>query len=123
MKPLFGVRQAQTLDELLAQGGEGWDFFRDLLPPQAQPDPCRPADRVAVFLAALVQTADGRELIEWLMDITLRMPLRVTGSTIEQTALHAAARQGINGVGEAVLAAIAYGQARLDAEKRTAKPE
>lgn len=123
MRPLFGPRQAQTLDDLLAAGGEGWDFFKAEIAPPHRPDPFQPADRVATFLAAMVETADGRAVIEWLMDITLRLPLRVTGASLEETALRAATRQGINGVGEAVLAAIAHGQARLGADRRTATNE
>jgi hypothetical protein len=57
----------------------------------------------------LSSTVEGRAFFEWLMDITVRLPYRVTGATIEQTALAAARREGLNLAGEQILAAIARG--------------
>uniref|UniRef100_UPI003BAC7D96 hypothetical protein n=1 Tax=Stappia sp. TaxID=1870903 RepID=UPI003BAC7D96 len=110
-EPLFGGRQAQSLDSMVARaGGEGWDGLEELFKPQVANQPLQPSDHVAKTLATLCRDPRGREVIEWLMDITLRAPLRATGKTFEETALLTASRQGINGVGEAVLAAIAHGQ-------------
>lgn len=109
--PAFAPRQAQPLDAMLARaGGEGWSGLEDLFRPHVASQPMQPSDAVARNLASLAATKGGREIIEWLMDITLRVPLRVTGTSLEETALRAAQRQGINGVAEAVLAAIAHGQ-------------
>ena len=112
----FGPRQAMPFDDLLQQGGNGWDFFADLVGARPAPEPCQPADDVARSLARFVRTGEGRAVIEWLMDITVRQPLRITGASIEQTALLAANRQGIDGVARSVLTAIAHGESLIDKE-------
>lgn len=106
--PYVPSRSAQPLDLLEKQSG--WEGLEELLVPKDHREAFQPDDPVAKFLYGMTMYPDGREVIEWLMDITLRQPLRVTGTSIEQTALQAAVRQGINGVGEAVMAAIAKGR-------------
>jgi len=108
---LVGTRAAKPLD-LLEQGiaGGGWDALEQLMLPQEMKAAYQPSDTVAKYLYGLSQTAQGREIVEWLMDITVRQPVRITGSTIEETALRAATLQGIHGVGETILKAIAAGE-------------
>lgn len=108
--PFIPAREAQPLD-LLEQSvaGGGWESLDEMFKPHRQDAPLQPSDDVAKALWVLRQHGEGRAIIEWLMDITLRAPLRVTGRSIEETALNAAARQGINGVGEVILKAIARG--------------
>lgn len=110
--PFIPERAAQPLD-LLQSGiaGDGWEGLAKILEPHAPAQVLEPKDNVAEMLAVMFAVGgDSREVVEWLMDITLRLPLRVTGNSIEQTALQVAMRQGINGVGEAVLKAIAKGE-------------
>jgi len=108
--PFIAERFAQPLD-LLEKGpaGNGWEGLDKMFAPVEQAE-LAPKDEVAKFLYAMRITPGGREVIEWLMDITIRQPLRSTGQTFEQTALMTATRQGINGVGEVILKAIARGQ-------------
>lgn len=110
-----GSRNAQPLD-LLSQGvaGQGWEDFERLLLPKELMQRFEPNERVARLLFALSRSVDGRELVEWLMDITLRQPLRITGSSIEETALRGATLQGIHGVGEVILQAMAKGEKLLN---------
>jgi len=111
-----GSRSALPLD-LLEQGaaGQGWEEFeKKLLLPKEHVDRFEPSDRVARILYELSRSAGGREIVEWLMDITVRQSVRVTGSTIEQTALRAATLQGIHGVGEVILQAMAKGEKLLN---------
>ena len=111
-----GSRNALPLD-LLEQGvaGQGWDEFeKKLLLPKEHVDRFEPNERVAKILYAISRSADGRELVEWLMDVTLRQSVRITGDTIEQTALRAAQLQGIHGVGEVILQAMAKGEKLLN---------
>lgn len=115
--PIFGSREAQPLDDMLAAIGEGWDGLDNLKMPEGRPVPLQPEDAVCKSWALLVERPGGRAMIEWLMDITLRLPLRSTGKTFEETALLTATRQGINGVGEAVLAAIKRGDELLQQER------
>ncbi|MCZ7500702.1 hypothetical protein [Agrobacterium sp. ST15.13.015] len=109
--PFIPERAAQPMDllEQLTEDGSGWDGLEALFRPQMQAAPLQPHEGVAKFMYGLYHTAEGRAMFEWMMDITLRMPLRSTGQTFEQTALNTATRQGINGVGEAILAAIGHG--------------
>jgi hypothetical protein len=110
--PFIPGRAAQPLDLLEAGvAGGGWESLEAMFKPHLQRAPLQPADDVARALYVMYALGgEGRAVIEWLMDITIRAPFRVTGSTIEETALHAAGRQCINGVGEAVLTAIAHGE-------------
>lgn len=116
--PFLPGRAAQPLD-LLEDGaaGGGWDELEKMFKPHLQDAPLQPNDVVARFLWGMRASPHGRDVIEWLMDITLRAPLRATGRTFEETAMLTATRQGINGVGEAVLAAIAHG-AKLDEQQK-----
>lgn len=112
--PFIPSRAGQPLD-LLEQGaaGNGWDGVEELFKPFLQTSELQPRDNLARFMAALRHTPEGREMFEWMMDISIRQPLRITGASIEQTALQAAARQGINGFAEAILNAIAHGEKLL----------
>lgn len=110
--PFTPERAAQPMDLLedIVESGSGWEGLEALFRPQLQDAPLQPHEGVAKFMYGLYHTPEGRAMFEWMMDITLRMPLRSTGLTIEQTALNTASRQGINGVGEAILAAIGHGE-------------
>lgn len=118
MNVLLGRREAQPLDLMSQQINE--DDLRGLLtgifPDATVENALSPRDDLAEFVAALFSTPQGRELFEWLMDITLRAPLSVTGPTIEATALNAARREGAAMIGEAVLAAIARGHKSIAAK-------
>ncbi|GCA49297.1 hypothetical protein KGO5_01740 [Sinorhizobium sp. KGO-5] len=112
--PFIPSRAGQPFD-LLEQGaaGSGWDGVEDLFKPFLQTSELQPGDNLARFMAALRHTPEGRAMFEWMMDISIRQPLRVTGASLEQTALQAATRQGINGFAEAILNAIAHGEKLL----------
>lgn len=109
--PFIPQRAGQPLDLIeQAAGADGWESLEELMRPHLARAPLQPEDTVAEFMFGLYQTPQGRAMFEWLMDITLRQPLRATGRTFEETALLTATRQGVNGVAEAVLAAIAHGE-------------
>jgi hypothetical protein len=116
--PFIPARAAQPID-LLQQGvaGNGWDGVEEVFKPFLKTADLEPSEDVAKFMAGLYKTAPGRAMFEYFMDISLRQPLRVTGATIEQTALLAAARQGINGFAEAILHAIAHGEQLISQSK------
>lgn len=114
--PTFGTRDAQPFDHLL-ESKQPWDELEKLFEPHLADRPLQPSDTVAKNLANVSRTAGGREILEWIMDITLRAPLRVTGSSLEETALKAATKQGINGPAEAILNAIEHGETLLNQGK------
>lgn len=110
--PFIPSRAGQPLD-LLEQGvaGGGWDALEEMFKPHLQAAPLQPSDDVARALWILYSVGgEGRAVIEWLMDITIRAPFRATGKDFQETALLTATRQGINGVAEAILAAIDHGR-------------
>lgn len=116
--PFIPSRAGQPFD-LLEQGaaGNGWEGVEEIFKPFLQTGALQPADEVAKFMAALRHTPQGLAMFEWMMDISVRQPLRIVGDTIEQTALNASVRQGINGYAEAVLNAIAHGEKLLTQAK------
>lgn len=118
--PFVPGRAAQPVD-LLNDGlaGDGWGGINKLFAPHLQEQPLQPADDVAKVMWGFYNTPQGRAMFEWMFDISLRQPLRVTGRTLEETALLSATRQGINGFAEAVLAAIAHGESLV----RQSKPQ
>lgn len=111
----FGPRQARSLDALEQATSGGWEELEVMFAPKPdRPVKNQPSDEVAIYLARGLGTPRGREAIEWLMDITFRQPFRATGKDFQETALLAANRQGIEGVGEVILAAIQRGQELID---------
>lgn len=118
--PFIAGRNAQPLDLMLEQGlaGDGWAGLANLeeMVPSTK-GVLQPDDEVSRFMWGLYNTVEGRKMFEWWMDVTMRIPLRITGKTIEETALLATARQALHGAGETVLAAIAAGKMSVE-EKR-----
>lgn len=119
--PFVAGRNAQPLDLMLSQGlaGDGWEGLTNLeqMVPQTK-GVLQPEDEVARFMWGLYNTVEGRRMFEWWMDVTMRIPLRITGKTIEETALLATARQALHGAGETVLAAIAAGKTSVEDGQR-----
>lgn len=114
----YGPRQARSMDALEQATGTGWEGLEEMFAPRReQPIHNQPSDDVAMYLAQGLNSPKGREVIEWLMDITFRQPFRATGKSFEETALLTANRQGIEGVGEVILAAIRRGQELIDNQR------
>jgi hypothetical protein len=116
--PFLPARAAQPMD-LLEKGaaGGGWEALEALMQPHLNAQPLQPAQTTAEFMWGLYQTPEGRAMFEWMMDISLRQPLRLQAGTLEQTAMNAAAKQAINGFAEAILAAIAHGETLINNRK------
>lgn len=113
--PVFSRRDAQPLDLLLKQaGGDGFKGIEKLMKPVFERQPLQPSDEVARTLARLVSYQGGREVIEWMMDISVRQPFRTKGETLEAVAMHAKQKEAIDGFAAVLLAAIAHGQTLLE---------
>lgn len=116
--PVFGGRDAQPFDHLL-ESADPWGEIEKMFKPHLADRPLQPSDQVAKNLAQMARHQSGREILEYIMDITLRLPLRVTGKNFQETALLIANRQGINGVAEVLLNAIKQGEDLLQQGKET----
>ncbi len=116
----FGPREAQPIDNMLAQmAANGWDFFGDKL---AGPDVT--AERAwsqqleseavqrASDAAAIFGTVEGKRVLEWLCDVTVRRPIWIMN--VSDPLPYAAMREGQN--------AIVYILLRLIAEGRKEQP-
>lgn len=116
--PQFGPRQAQPLDMMVKQaGGGGFSGLEKLMNPVIEPGELQPADEVARTLAKLLLYPGGREVIEWMCDISVRQPFKSHGVSLEEVALRAKQKEGIDGLMTAILAAIAHGQKLLDQQE------
>jgi hypothetical protein len=109
--PLIASREALPMD-LLEQSaiGDGWGGM-DVIERRLgiKPADMLPEDELAVFMWGLSRTTQGRAMIEYLLDVSIRQPYRPVGTSIEETALAAAVRQGVNAIPELILKAIAKG--------------
>lgn len=114
----FGPREAQPLSGVQAYAAaQGWEFFADKL---NGPDVgARSASTVALEAdaeqlgkdaAALFDTRQGRAVLEWLCDITVRRPSWFFGLPRDQAELYMAMREGQNGLLVTLLKLIASGR-------------
>ncbi|MCT7662331.1 hypothetical protein [Shinella kummerowiae] len=109
--PFLPARSASPIDLLVDNAASGgWEELDLMMKRPEQKVPLQPDAAVAEFMYGLYCTPQGRQMFEWMMDISIRQPLRATGRTFEETALLTATRQGVNGMAEAVLAAIQHGE-------------
>lgn len=101
-----------SIDELM-RGGGGWEDIERLAPELLQ-DPHRPGDAVMRLLGALSQTEDGRQVVDWIFDMTIRARYPHVGNDFQAAALNAARYEGRAAIGEVILAAIVEGRKLLD---------
>lgn len=117
------VRDALPLDLLRSNVGES--SIEDALQGLFSADQVRgfmaPPDHIAEFIYAFSRTVEGRQFFEWILDCSLRAPYVVKAATIEETALNAAKREGLNTLAEMILAAISRGEKSLAARSPGAR--
>lgn len=109
--PFIASRDALPMDLLEASAiGDGWggmDAIEQRL--GVKPADMLPDDELAKFIYGLSRTPQGRAMFEYLFDVTVRLPYRPVGASLEETALAAAVRQGVNAIPELMLQAVAKG--------------
>lgn len=109
--PFVAPRHALPMD-LLEQTalGDGWGGMAAIERQLGiKPADMLPDDELALFMFGLSRTAQGRAMFEYLLDMSIRQPYRPVGTSIEETALAAAVRQGVNAIPELMLKAIGKG--------------
>jgi len=110
----------RSLDDMLKAGtAEGWDALEAMFQPALVSQAFRPDDQVLQSLGALSNTEVGRQVLDWLFDLTNRAPFpRHAGQTFEAMALAAKAHEARAAVGEVILAAVVEGRKIIDSKQR-----
>lgn len=104
-----------SLEEIeKAMGANGWDFFAKQFAPAVVAQSFDPGQEFKRNLAAFSRTGLGREIVDWLLDLTCRAPYPVTSQDMQDLAFAAAKHQARAAVGETIVKAIADGNAILD---------
>lgn len=115
--PMMPRRAAMPIEQLLAGTDEMLDvdkMIEKLAPAQAGQN-FRPTDDLMKVMYLFFGTVEGKQIFEWLMDLTVRAPYpHVNGSNFEQAAIAAAKHQSRCGVGEVILEAVAQGKRLLE---------
>lgn len=118
-QPVFGQRQAQPFDDLLARSETiDLDLLEKILDPSGKQDLDKKLADIAPIALAIAMSADGRAFLEWLCDVTIRRPVFTAGMNIEQAALYAASREGQNVAVHLILKAIKRGEALVEEAQR-----
>jgi hypothetical protein len=102
-------RQMLAIEDMLASvptmEGLNQAFF-----PARTSDNFDPGDDMKLVMFHFNNTAEGRRIIEWFCDLTVRAPFPHVGSMKESAALAAAKHEARTAVGYAMLRAIAEGE-------------
>lgn len=102
-------RRMMAVDDLL-QAPTDWNGLAQAFYPAKVPDHFDPGDDMKVVLFHFNNTAEGKRIIEWFVDLTVRAPFPHVGSMKESAALAAAKHEARTAVGYAMLRAIAEGE-------------
>ena len=111
-------RQTMPLDRMIEQAGApGWKFFEDMFKPAGVSDRFDPGADMKKFLAAFEQTAQGRQFLEWIADLTVRAPFPHVGSSRDAAWIAGAKHEARFGVGSVIFKAVADGRELLSKPK------
>ncbi|GAA2871895.1 hypothetical protein GGQ99_000968 [Aminobacter niigataensis] len=119
--PFAFPTDAMDLDKMLESiGGLGWDGLKQQNAPAKVSDRFEPDDQLKIMMFAFSQTAEGRQLFEWIADLTFRAPYPHVGNTRDSAWLAAKAHEARSAVGLAVMQAIADGEKILNNKRSQA---
>lgn len=107
--PVEFARQVQSVEAFL-RSAPSWGDLEKAMAPAPLPDDFDPGDFMKQQLAALYATGDGRKIIDWLFDLTLRAPFPHVGSTRDSACIAAAKHEARVAVGQAIARAIVDGE-------------
>lgn len=96
--------------ESLITAAPTWDGLMDAFKPAIVPDHFDPGDNMKLVLFHFYNTAEGRRIVDWLFDLTVRAPFPHVGSTRESAAIAAAKHEARAAVGQAFARAITDGE-------------
>lgn len=115
--PMMPRRAAMPLEDMLAGTHDVLDIEKliEKMAPAQVGHSFRPSEDLMKVIYLLFGTAEGKQIFEWLMDLTLRAPYpHIDGSGFEQAAIAAAKHQARAGIGEVILEAVANGKRLLE---------
>lgn len=121
IKPIFPPSKAQPLDELFDQmrGQIDLDTTNKMMVEMDPKNQLRSNKSVAKTLYALAQAKEGRELLEWLCDLTVRRVDMSPALNIEQAAMAHERMKERFGLMMMITQAIDDGQKIAESEKET----
>jgi hypothetical protein len=107
--PVDFLRQVQRVEDFI-RNPSSWGELEKAFAPAKVPDNFDPGDFMKQQLAALYGTQDGRAIIEWLFDLTLRAPYPHVGNSRDSAWLAAGKHESRVAVGQAIAKAIVDGR-------------
>ncbi|ESY21513.1 hypothetical protein X749_27850 [Mesorhizobium sp. LNJC391B00] len=110
-----------AVDQLLSSTPD-WSGLSQAMFPAKVADNFDPGDDMKLVLYHFYGNAEGRRIIEWLADLTVRAPFPHVGSMKESAALAAAKHEARTAVGYALLRAIAEGEELWKQQTRSQDP-
>ncbi|ESY05339.1 MULTISPECIES: hypothetical protein [unclassified Mesorhizobium] len=119
--PFNFSRQMMAVDDLLGKTPT-WEGLSQAFFPAKTADNFDPGDDMKLVMFHFNNTAEGRRIIEWFADLTVRAPFPHVGSMKESAALAAAKHEARTAVGYAMLRAIAEGEELWKAATRSQDP-
>lgn len=118
------AREVQQLNDMLASvGGPGWAGLEQMFKPARVADRFDPGDDMKMVLAAFYRTAQGRQIIDWLLDLTVRAPFPHVGGSRDSAWLAAGKHEARTAVGYVLLQAIADGNELFEKRNQTKEPK
>jgi hypothetical protein len=91
-------------------GVPSWDGLNQAFFPAKVADKFDPGEDMKQVLYHFYQTAEGRRIIDWLADLTVRAPFPHVGASKDAAVIAAAKHEARTAVGYALMRAIADGE-------------
>ena len=113
--PVSFPSSMMALDQMLEQmGGRGWEGLENEFKPAQTRQNFEPEDKIKKIIAAFYDSSsEGRQMVEWIFDLTFRAPYPSTGTSFEQAAIAAAKHEARAAVGRVLVQAIVEGRALI----------
>lgn len=109
----------KSLDELMAMlGGQGMPELADKFAPASVSKDFHPDEKLAMFMAGLHGTEQGRQFFHWLESLTVEAPYPLTKLTKDELSFAAAIHQSRSAVGETIRAALRQGALLIEEKNK-----
>lgn len=110
-----------NLDQMLAAiGGKGWEGLERQFSPAKVSDQFEPEERLKMMMAAFARTPEGRQLFDWISQLTVFAPYPHVGNSRDSAWLAAKAHEARAAVGLSIHRAIVDGEQLLNRNRSQA---